>query len=65
MTNRNAKTMSKVEEKSKEFQVLEVGDLGSLDLSMLKEVAHEIIDLVCHPSHLSLSAASYLKPQQR
>lgn len=65
MANENTKTTSKVEDKSKEFQVLEVGDLGSLDLSMLKEAAHEIIDLVCHPSHLSLAAASYLKPQQR
>lgn len=57
--------MSTVEEKAKEIQVLELGDLGSLDSRMLKEVACEITDLACHPSHLSLSAASYLKPQQR
>lgn len=65
VTNGNTKTMSKVEEKSKDFQVLELGDPGSLDSRMLKELAHEIIDLVCRPSHLRSSATSYLKPQQR
>ncbi|PKU33709.1 hypothetical protein llap_15987 [Limosa lapponica baueri] len=58
VANGNTKTMSKVEEKSREFQALELGDPDSLGSRLLKELACEIIDLVCCPSHLSLSAAS-------
>lgn len=65
VANGNTKTTSKREEKSNEFQVLELGDLGCLDSRMLKELANEILHLLCHPNQLGLSAANYVKPQQR
>lgn len=39
--------------------------MGSFDSRMLKAQAREITGLARHPSHLALSAAGVLKPQQR
>lgn len=65
MANGNTKTTSKREEKSREFQVLELGGLGCLDSRMLKELANKPYTWLCHPNQLALSAVSYVRPQQR